>query len=187
MGFFEIVIIAVALSMDAFAISITIGLSSQKIGIKHLLVPGIYFGSFQAIMPLIGYFAGVFFIYRIQEFDHWAAFFLLGFVGGKMIKDCFSRKEEKSNKFGIMSMLVLAVATSIDALAVGITFSFFKINIFLAVIVIGLTTFFFSVVGVKIGNKFGTKFKSKAEIIGGVILVLLGIKILLEHMLANPM
>ena len=185
MGYLEIMIIAVALSMDAFAISITIGLSSKELSCKRLLIPGIYFGSFQAIMPLIGYFAGVLFINRIQELDHWAAFLLLGFVGGKMIKDCFSRHEEKQKLFGFMSMLILAIATSIDALAVGITFSFFRINIFSAIVIIGLTTFCFSVGGVKIGNAFGVKYKSKAEFIGGLILIILGIKILIEHLAAS--
>ena len=185
MGYAEILVIAVALSMDAFAISITIGLSYKELTYKRMLIPGIYFGLFQAIMPLIGYFAGVFFIYRIQELDHWAAFLLLGFVGGKMIKDCFSRHEEKLNKFGFMSMIILAIATSIDALAVGITFSFFRINIFSAIAIIGLTTFGFSIGGVKIGNVFGMKFKSKAEFIGGLILIILGIKILIEHLTVN--
>ena len=185
MSYLEIVIIAVGLSMDAFAVSITLGLSAQKLKVKEYLIPGIYFGLFQAIMPLIGYFTGTLFAERIQNFDHWIAFALLGVIGGKMIKEGLSNdddKEEHENKFLFVNMLILAVATSIDAMAVGITFAFFKINIFAAIAIIGLTTFCLSMCGVKIGNVFGEKFKSKAEIFGGIVLVALGFKILLEHL-----
>jgi len=184
MGLLEIILIAVGLSMDAFAVSITLGLSVKKPKITEYLIPGIYFGLFQAIMPLIGYLTGTLFAERVAVYDHWIAFVLLGFIGGKMIKDSFSKDEAetKENSFGFLKMLLLAIATSIDALAVGITFAFFRINIFMAILIIGLTTFFISISGVKIGNIFGVKFKSKAEFIGGAVLVILGIKILIEHL-----
>jgi putative Mn2+ efflux pump MntP len=184
MGLLEIIIIAVGLSMDAFAVSITLGLSVQKPKIKEIIIPGIYFGFFQALMPLIGYFTGINFAAKIQSLDHWIAFVLLGFVGGKMIWDSFSKEEKQVNEnpFRFTTMLLLAIATSIDALAVGITFSFFEINIFRAIIITGLTTFCISVAGVKIGNVFGAKYKSKAEFMGGAVLILLGLKILVEHL-----
>jgi manganese efflux pump family protein len=183
----EIILIAVGLSMDAFAVSITIGITVKKAGIKEMLIPGIYFGFFQALMPLIGYFAGTRFAYRIQHLDHWVAFVLLGFIGGKMIKDSFSKDEKRREEFsfGFTTMLLMAIATSIDALAVGVTFAFFAINIFVAITIIGLTTFFISSAGVKIGNVFGTRFNFKAELIGGIFLILLGIKILIEHLLKD--
>jgi putative Mn2+ efflux pump MntP len=188
MGIAEIILIAVGLSMDAFAVSITIGIAIKKPGVKEMLIPGIYFGFFQALMPLIGYFAGTRFAYRIQHLDHWVAFVLLGFIGGKMIKDSFSHeeKEEKEFSFGFATMLMMAIATSIDALAVGVTFAFFAINIFIAIAIIGFTTFCISTAGVKIGHLFGTRFKSKAELVGGVFLVLLGVKILVEHLFFSP-
>jgi putative Mn2+ efflux pump MntP len=189
MGFFEIVLIAVGLAMDAFAVSITLGLSVAKPKVKELIIPGIYFGAFQALMPAIGYFAGIYFVNKIQNLDHWIAFALLSFIGGKMIKESFSK--EKNNEkpaeyaFGFAKMLVLAIATSIDALVVGITFALFEVNIFTAIIITGTITLFISVCGVKIGNIFGTKFKSKAEFIGGAVLILMGIKILIEHIYLN--
>jgi putative Mn2+ efflux pump MntP len=184
MGIAEIILIAIGLSMDAFAVSITIGIAVKKPGVKEMLIPGIYFGFFQALMPLAGFFAGTRFAYRIQHLDHWVAFVLLGFIGGKMIKDSFSHeeKEDKEFSFGLSTMLMMAIATSIDALAVGVTFAFFTINIFIAIVIIGSTTFCISVAGVKIGNLFGTRFKSRAELIGGIFLVLLGCKILIEHL-----
>jgi len=184
MGLLEIMIIAVGLSMDAFAVSITLGLSARRAKIRELFIPGIYFGFFQALMPLIGYFAGVCFADKIHSLDHWIAFVLLGLIGGKMIKESFSHEDEKvhENPFQFLKMLLLAIATSIDALAVGVTFAFFEINIFKTIIIIGLTTFCISVGGVKIGNLFGSKFRSKAEFIGGAVLVVLGIKILIEHL-----
>jgi len=180
----EIIIIAISLSMDAFAVSITLGLSAKKPKIKEFVIPGIYFGVFQALMPLIGYFAGMYFAQKIQNLDHWIACALLGFIGGKMIKDSFSDNDGNVNEnpFRFITMLLLAIATSIDALAVGITFAFFEIHIFKAIIITGLTTFFISVAGVKIGNVFGAKYKSKAEFVGGAVLILLGIKILVEHL-----
>jgi putative Mn2+ efflux pump MntP len=184
MGLAEIVIIAVGLSMDAFAVSITIGIAVKKSGFKEMLIPGAYFGLFQALMPLAGFLAGTRFAYRIQHLDHWVAFVLLGFIGGKMIKDSFSHEEKNDEEFsfGFFTMLMMAIATSIDALAVGVTFAFFAINIFIAIAIIGFTTLCISAAGVKIGNLFGSKFSSKAELIGGIFLVLLGVKILVEHL-----
>jgi putative Mn2+ efflux pump MntP len=189
MRVFEIVLIAVALAMDAFAVSITLGLSVTKPKLKELIIPGIYFGFFQALMPSIGYFAGTYFAYKIQNADHWIAFVLLGVIGGKMIKESFAKERdtEKSAEyvFRFTKMLVLAIATSIDALAVGITFAFFEVHIFKAVLITGVITFFISLCGVKIGGIFGTRFKSKAELVGGAVLILIGIKILIEHIYFN--
>ena len=187
MGLLEIIIIAVSLSMDAFAVSITLGLSVKKPKIKEFLIPGVYFGFFQALMPFIGFFAGVFFAHKIHHVDHWIAFILLSLIGGKMIKDSFSKEEEKvnGNPFQAIRMFLLAIATSIDALAVGITFGFFEVNIYRAIIITGLITFFISIGGVKIGNMFGAKYKSKAEFIGGAVLIILGLKILVEHLLLH--
>ncbi|MCL2247459.1 MAG: manganese efflux pump MntP family protein [Lentimicrobiaceae bacterium] len=184
MSVFEIFLIALGLSMDAFAVSVTLGLSVKKPKWQQFLIPGLYFGCFQAIMPLIGYLAGINFAHKIQNLDHWIAFILLGFIGGKMIIDSFSKEEKKVNEnpFRITTMLLLAIATSIDALAVGVTFAFFEINIYKAIIIIGLITFCMAIAGVKIGNIFGTKFKSKAEFVGGAVLVILGVKILVEHL-----
>ncbi|MDR0447973.1 MAG: manganese efflux pump MntP family protein [Treponema sp.] len=183
MGFPEIVLIAVGLSMDAFAVSIVLGLSVKTSKPIQYLIPGLYFGFFQTLMPLTGYFAGTLFTEKIQSFEHWIAFILLGIIGGKMIKDSFSKEEEKpkDHPFTFVKMLLLAIATSIDALAVGVTFAFFRINIFTAILIIGFTTFSLSMAGVKIGNVFGIKYKSKAEFSGGAVLVILGLKILIEH------
>ena len=183
MGFPEIAVIAVGLSMDAFAVAITLGLSAKKPKPAEYLLPALYFGFFQALMPLAGYFAGTYFAQKIQQADHWIAFALLGFTGGKMIRDSFSNGHEKTGErpFRFTNMLLLATATSIDALAVGITFAFFKVNIVTAVIITGLTTFCISAAGVKAGTVFGIKLKSKAECAGGAVLVLLGFKILIEH------
>jgi putative Mn2+ efflux pump MntP len=188
MGSFEIVLIAMGLAMDAFAVSVTLGLSKKNPKLKEIIIPGIYFGFFQALMPTIGYFVGIYFANKIQDFDHWIAFVLLGFIGGKMIKDSFSKEtDEKTGgySFKFMKMLVLSVATSIDALAIGITFAFLKVNIIKAALITGIITFFISICGVKIGNIFGTKFKSKAELIGGLILIIIGIKIIIEHIFFN--
>jgi len=184
MGILEIVFIAVALSMDAFAVSITLGLAANRPNLKETVIPGIYFGFFQALMPFIGNLAGMYFANKIQSLDHWISFILLGFIGGKMIKESFSKDKEKvnGNQFRFTKMLLLSIATSIDALAIGIAFSFFKVNIFNAIIIIGLTTFCISIAGVKIGNIFGVKFKSKAEFFGGSVLIILGFKILIEHL-----
>ncbi|MCL2040674.1 MAG: manganese efflux pump MntP family protein [Bacteroidales bacterium] len=180
----EIILIALGLSMDAFAVSITLGLSVKRPKIKEFLIPGVYFGLFQMIMPLAGYFAGTYFAHKIQELDHWVAFALLVLIGGKMIKESFSKEKEKTkgNPFQFSTMLLLAIATSIDALAVGITFAFLDVDIWKSIIIIGVVTLCLSMCGVKIGNVFGTKFKSKAEFIGGAVLVILGVKILIEHL-----
>ena len=184
MGILEIVLIAVGLSMDAFAVSITLGLSVEKPKAMQLLIPPLYFGFFQALMPLIGYFGGYYFTDKIQNLEHWIAFALLAFIGGKMIKDSFSKDDGKKdgNPFQLIKMLVLAIATSIDAFAVGVTFAFYKINIYSAISIIGLITFFISLAGVKIGNTFGLRFKSRAEIFGGLVLIIIGLRILIEHL-----
>ncbi|MDY5806727.1 MAG: manganese efflux pump MntP family protein [Lachnospira sp.] len=179
MGFWELFILAVGLSMDAFAVSVCKGLSLGKIKAKHMCLAGIWFGGFQALMPLVGYFLGSFFADVITKYSHWIAFALLAFLGAKMIKESFE-SEELDDNMGWKTMLVLAVATSIDASAVGVTFAFLDVNILFAVIVIGVTTFAFSAAGVKIGSVFGEKYKSKAEIAGGIILILIGLKILLD-------
>jgi putative Mn2+ efflux pump MntP len=185
MGLLEIILIAVGLAMDAFAVSITLGLSTKKPKPTEIIIPGVYFGFFQSLMPMIGYFAGIYFASKIEDLDHWIAFVLLGFIGGKMIKDSFSKEHEKEktdkNTFGFIKMLILAVATSIDALAIGITFAFFRVNIYTTILITGITTFFIAMCGVIIGNIFGTKFRSKAEFIGGAVLILIGIKIMVEH------
>ena len=179
MGFWELFILAVGLSMDAFAVSVCKGLSLGKIKAKHMCLAGIWFGGFQALMPLVGYFLGSFFADVITKYSHWIAFALLAFLGAKMIKESFE-SEELDDNMGWKTMLVLAVATRIDASAVGVTFAFLDVNILFAVIVIGVTTFAFSAAGVKIGSVFGEKYKSKAEIAGGIILILIGLKILLD-------
>lgn len=180
MGLLELFVLAVGLSMDAFAVSICKGLSLGKIKAKHMCIAGAWFGGFQALMPLIGYFLGSFFAEAITKYDHWIAFVLLVLIGGNMIKEAFGKEEELNNAMDVKTMLLLAVATSIDALAVGVTFAFLQVQIVPAIIFIGAVTFAFSAVGIKIGSIFGTKYKSKAEFIGGVILILIGLKILLE-------
>ncbi len=187
MGFAELFLIGVGLSMDAFAVSVCKGLNMHgKINFKHAGVIALFFGGFQAIMPLIGYFLGMGFEKYITRIDHWIAFLLLGFIGGKMIVEAIKEWNEvdkqEEDKLDIKELFVLAVATSIDALAVGITFAFLNVNIWSAISIIGTTTFVLSVIGVVIGNKFGSKYKSKAELVGGIILVLMGVKILLEHL-----
>ena len=183
MGIFEILLIALGVAMDAFAVSVCKGLSMKKLNIKKTIIIGLYFGISQAIMPLLGYFLGSRFQNIVMDIDHWIAFILLGFIGISMIKEAFENENENINddvSFKIMS--ILAIATSIDALAIGITFAFFEINLNLAILIIGIVTFFISILGVKIGNKFGSKYENKAEIVGGIILILIGVKILLEHL-----
>ena len=185
MGFIELLLIAVGLSMDAFAVAVCKGLSVGPLGWRRLLAVGPWFGGFQALMPAIGYLLGTTFEKYITSMDHWVAFVLLGLIGGNMLKEGFSREEEKeeNTSFGFRAMLPLAVATSIDALAVGITFALLpEVNIFSAVGLIGATTFCLSAFGLKVGNIFGLKYKSKAEVAGGIILILMGLKILLEHL-----
>lgn len=180
MSIWDLFILAVGLLMDAFAVSVCKGLSLGKIKPKHMCIAGAWFGGFQALMPLIGYFLGSFFAEMIEKYDHWVAFVLLAIIGGNMIKESFDKDEKVDSSMDVKSMLLLAIATSIDALAVGVTFAFLQVQIVPAVSFIGVITFIFSAVGVKIGSLFGTKYKSKAELFGGIVLVLIGIKILLE-------
>lgn len=182
MGLLELFILAVGLSMDAFAVSICKGLSLGKIKFKHMAIAGAWFGGFQALMPVIGYFLGVGFSDLVSKFSHWIAFALLLIIGGNMIKEAFGKDEDEGADASMApkKMFLLAIATSIDALAVGVTFAFLDVAIVPAVSFIGVVTFAFSALGVKIGSLFGTKYKSKAQIVGGAILVLLGVKILLE-------
>jgi len=182
MHFAELFFIAVGLSMDAFAVSVCKGLSVRKLRPRHLLLAGLYFGGFQALMPVIGWLLGSRFETLIVSVDHWIAFGLLSLIGGNMIKESFSPEEEMNDDFGVKTMLLLAVATSIDALAVGITFAFLSVKILPAAGLIGLTTFLLSMAGVWIGQAFGARFKAGAERLGGVILILIGVKILLEHL-----
>ena len=182
MGFIELFLIAVGLSMDAFAVSVCKGLSVKKVGVKHAALAGLYFGGFQFLMPVIGYLLGFRFESVIEAVDHWVAFVLLAFIGGNMIKESFGKAEELNDDFGVKTMLLMAVATSIDALAVGITFAFLEVQILPAAGLIGVTTFLLSFAGIYIGNVFGARYKSKAELAGGIILVLIGVKILLEHL-----
>ena len=180
MGIFELFVLAVGLSMDAFAVSVCKGLSLGKIKGKHMCIAGAWFGGFQALMPLIGYFFGRFFTDAITQYAHWIAFVLLVLIGGNMIKESFGEEEDVDASMSVKSMLLLAVATSIDALAVGVTFAFLKVAIIPAISFIGVITFICSAIGVKIGSIFGSKYKSKAELCGGIVLVLIGLKILLE-------
>lgn len=170
--------------MDAFAVAICKGLSLKKINLANATWVGLWFGVFQALMPLIGYILGTQFSDKIQAVDHWIAFILLGLIGANMLKEALSKEEEHTDScLTPKAMLPLAIATSIDALAVGVTFAFLEVRIVPAVSFIGVTTFILSSIGVKIGNIFGVKYKSKAEIVGGVILIVLGIKILIEHLM----
>lgn len=183
MGIIELFLLAVGLSMDAFAVSICKGLSVKKLKLKHALICGGYFGFFQALMPVIGYFAGVWFADLISSFDHWVVFILLALIGGNMIRESFSNEEEEVvDSFAFKTMFMMAIATSIDALAVGVSFAFLNVNIFTSALLIGLTTFVLSAIGVKVGNVFGSKYESKAELVGGIILILIGLKVLLEHL-----
>ncbi len=183
MNLFSLFLIAVGLSMDAFAVAICKGLAMKKITIKKALIVGLWFGGFQGLMPAIGYLLGTQFEKYITNIDHWIAFVLLFIIGGNMIKEALSKEEEEaSDSLAFKEMLLLALATSIDALAVGVTFAFLKVQIIPAVSFIGVITFTLSAIGVKIGNIFGSRYKSKAELAGGIILILMGCKILLEHL-----
>lgn len=185
MGSTELLLLAVGLSMDAFAVSLCKGLSVKKAGLKECVTCGGWFGGFQALMPLIGFYLGTLFADAIEGFDHWVAFGLLAIIGINMLKEAFSKDCDCDNNgdMSVKTMFVMAVATSIDALAVGISLAMAgNVNIFLAVLLIGVTTFLLSGLGVKIGNLFGSRFEKKAQIAGGVILILIGIKILLEHL-----
>ena len=179
MNILELFILAIGMSMDAYEVSVCKGLSLGRINAKHMCIAGAWFGGFQALMPLVGYFGGRFFADKVTRYSHWVAFVLLVFIGAGMIKE--SKEEEHVNAdMDIKSMFILAVATSIDALAVGVTFAFLKVEIVSAVSFIGVITFVCSAAGVKIGSLFGMKYKSKAELCGGIILILIGTKILLE-------
>lgn len=182
MSLFTLFTLAVGLSMDAFAVAVCKGLAMRKISMRKAAIVGLWFGGFQGLMPLIGYLLGVQFKDKITAIDHWIAFVLLGIIGINMIKESREQEEEEgSDSLAAADMLVLAVATSIDALAVGVTFAFLNVNIIAAVSFIAVITFILSAVGVKVGNVFGTRYKSRAELAGGIILILLGTKILLEH------
>ena len=175
MGVIELLLLSIGLAMDAFAVSVCKGISMKKINCKKSCIIGLWFGGFQALMPTIGYFLGSAFESLVTNIDHWIAFILLGIIGGNMIKEAFCKEkedEESNDDISFKTMFVLAVATSIDALAIGITFAFLKVNLLLAI----------SMIGIIIGNKFGSKYEKKAELAGGIILILIGIKILLEHL-----
>lgn len=182
MSIWELLLLAIALSMDAFAIAICKGLSVKKVQVKHIVITGLWFGGSQAIMPLIGYLLGSSFQTLVEKIDHWIAFGLLAIIGILMIKESRETSKPLDDSFSVKVMFPLAIADSIDALAAGVSFVFMEINIIPTIILIGVTTFLFSAVGIVIGNKFGEKYRSKAEVIGGIILILLGLKTLLEHL-----
>lgn len=185
MSLLTLFITAVGLSMDAFAVSVCKGLAMKKLSVKKAVLIGLWFGGFQALMPAIGYLLGTRFEKYVTSIDHWISFVLLAFIGINMIKEALSGDEDEANdSVDLKTMFLLAVATSIDALAVGVTYAFLQVRIIPAVAFIGVTTFVLSVVGVKIGNVFGLRYKSKAEIFGGIILIVMGAKILAEHLLA---
>ena len=184
MTFLELFLLAVGLSMDAFAVSVCKGLALRRIRVRDAMVCGVWFGGFQMLMPLIGFFLGRLFANVISSVDHWVAFVLLCIIGGNMIREALSKDDDTpaDASLGVRTMFLMAVATSIDALAVGVTFAFLQVNILPAVCLIGATTFILSSLGVKVGAVFGAKYEKKAELLGGVVLVLLGVKILLEHL-----
>ena len=183
MGILALLIIAVGVSMDAFAVSICKGLSVRKMRPSYAVSAALWFGGFQALMPLVGYYLGVSFADLVGHIDHWISFVLLGFIGGKMIKESFSRDEcPVDSDFSFRTMLAMAIATSIDAMAVGVSLAFLKVNIWLAVLLIGITTALFSAAGVYMGRFFGCRYKSGAEFVGGLILIAMGCKILVEHL-----
>lgn len=182
MGIIEVLLIAVGVSMDAFAVSIAKGISASRVGWRHALLAGLWFGAFQALMPCIGYFLGLGFATFIGQWDHWVAWLLLTLIGANMVKESFSKDEDEvSDGWGFWHMLTLAVATSIDALAVGVSFAFLEMSIWMPIIIIGITTMMFAIAGVLLGKKVGERFKSKAELVGGLVLITIGIKILWEH------
>ena len=187
MGILELLLIGVGLSMDAFAVAICQGLCMKKLNWSHAAVIALFFGGFQALMPLIGWILGSQFAGYIQSFDHWVAFVLLALIGGNMVREALSPEEEEvacavESKLDYKQLFLMAVATSIDALAVGVTFAFLEVSIVPAISIIGCTTFCLSMVGVAVGNFFGIRYKKRAELSGGIILILLGAKILLEHL-----
>ena len=180
MSIVELFVLAAGLSMDAFAVSICKGLSLGKISAKHMCIAGAWFGGFQALMPLLGYFLGSFFAEMVEKYDNWIAFILLLLIGGNIIWAAYGEEEKTDSSMSAKAMFLLAVATSIDALAVGVTFAFLEVEILPAITFIGLTTFVFSAAGVKIGSIFGTKYHAKAELLGGIVLIVIAFKILLE-------
>ena len=184
MTFVELLLIAIGLSMDAFSVSICKGLTTKRFSWRMALVCGLWFGLFQALMPTIGYFLGAQFQEMIEAYDHWITFGLLGLIGANMIREALSKKGEESSNAALdfKTMFLLAIATSIDALAVGVSFACIQVELWSSVLVIGSTTFVFSALGVKIGNVFGSKYEKSAGIVGGIILILIGLKILLEHL-----
>lgn len=184
MGFIELLLLALGLSMDAFAVSVCKGLATGKVRLRHMLTAGLWFGGFQALMPLLGYLLGKSFQAYITAVDHWVAFALLALIGANMIKESFSKEEGQADGcFGVKTMFIMALATSIDALAVGITFALLPdVNITAAVSFIGVITFLLSAAGIKAGSVFGARSRAKAELAGGVILILIGLNILLEHL-----
>ena len=188
MGLAELFIIAIGLSMDAFAVSICKGLSLGKIKLKHMCIAGLWFGGFQALMPAIGYFLGSLFADMVTKYAHWVAFILLAIIGGNMIKESFEKEDTcdccGETAMDAKTMFVMAIATSIDAMAVGVSFAFLQVDIVPAVTFIGVVTFILSGVGVKIGSIFGNKYKSKAELAGGIVLIIMGVKTLLEGLSA---
>lgn len=185
MHILELIIIAIGVSMDAFAVSVCKGMSTRRLRPKYMLSAAAWFGGFQALMPLIGYFVGISFADLVSDVDHWIAFVLLAFIGGKMIKEACQKDDDNEHTpdFSFKTMFLLAIATSIDALAVGVSFAFLRVDIWTSILLIGLMTGAFSALGVFLGHMFGSRFKSKAEFLGGLILVAIGIKILLEHTL----
>lgn len=183
MGILEIILVSVGLAMDAFAVSVCKGLSIRKLDFKKIGIVGGYFGLFQGLMPMIGFFLGSLLGNIIVSIDHWVAFVLLGVIGFNMLKEAFSKDNDScDDRVDFKAMFPLAVATSIDALAVGITLAFLEVNIWLSILIIGTITFILSCFGVKLGNIFGNKYEKKAQMIGGLILIFMGIKILIEHL-----
>ena len=186
MELITLIVIAIGLAMDAFAVSIGKGLSVRRIEPRHTMSVGLWFGGFQALMPLVCYFLGVSFASLVQNIDHWIAFILLGIIGVNMIREATAKDECECEKatsdFSSRKMLLLAIATSIDALAVGVSFAFLGVNIWQAVVMIGVITMILSMIGLRIGNIFGCRYKSKAELFGGCVLLLMGCKILIEHL-----
>ena len=183
MTFVELLLIAIGLSMDAFSVSICKGLTTKKFSWRMALICGLWFGFFQALMPIIGYYLGAQFQELIEAYDHWIAFGLLFLIGANMIREAvWGKEEEQDSSLGFKTMFLLAIATSIDALAVGVSFACIQVKLWSSVLIIGITTFLFSVLGVKIGNVFGSKYEKLASIVGGIILILIGLKILLEHL-----
>lgn len=183
----DLFLIGVGLSMDAFAVAICKGLGMHRVNWRHSIAIALFFGGFQALMPLIGYFLGSQFASFVEPVDHWIAFALLAFIGGKMLWDAFHEDDDEqvggeAEKLDLKELLMLAVATSIDALAVGISFAFLEVNIWEAITVIGLTTFVLSLAGVCVGNRFGARYERPSTIVGGVVLILIGLKILVEHL-----